>query len=59
VGQERYGTWAAGLDRTTVAEAMLAFGIAWFAWIVRGVPAVRPEPPQPASVGSWTHQEAL
>jgi hypothetical protein len=27
MGQEQYGTWAAGLDRTTVAAALLAFGI--------------------------------
>jgi hypothetical protein len=27
MGQEQYGTWAVGLDRTTVARALLAFGI--------------------------------
>jgi hypothetical protein len=27
MGQEQYGTWAAGLERTTVGKALLAFGI--------------------------------
>jgi hypothetical protein len=59
MGQEQYGAWAAGLDQTTVARALLAFGVvaaggypcrsSWAHVIFtssRG-PSIRHEPPQP------------